>query len=106
MFKGTLKGGRVHWLIWNLPPEFKNSYRLFYNYASHNYMFYRNKGFSIYDIFIVVRTSKRCFRVSYVNTETSEFQTFSCTKSKHAAHRMWYIFKIDQKRKEGGSHEV
>ncbi len=89
---------RVHWLLWNLPSEFKSKYQLVYDYAFHNYCFYRMNGRKLYDLFIIVRTSKRCFRVSYVNAETKEMQAFSCRKSVNVARRMWYIYKIDQEK--------
>lgn len=87
---------RVHWLLWNLTPEFKGKYQLIYDYAKHSYTFYRMDGRKLYDIFIVVRTSKRCWKVSYCNARTKEMQVFSCRKSINAARRMWYIYKIDE----------
>lgn len=97
---------RVHWLLHNLSRDFKGAYRLCYNYASHNYMFYRMSGRKLYDIFIVQRTSKRCFRVMYCNTETEEFQYFSCWKSSHTAKRMWYIYKLDEKRRRESAESL
>ena len=38
---GAPKGGRVHWLLWCLPPDFKRAYKLYFNYAYHRYCFYR-----------------------------------------------------------------
>lgn len=38
---GAPLGGRVHWLLWCLSPEFKGAYRLYYNYTYHRYLFYR-----------------------------------------------------------------
>lgn len=88
---------RVHWLLWHLPVEFKANYRLIYDYSKHCYFFYRMIGNTrkIRDCFIVVRTSKHCFRVAYMNAMTLDFQAFTVPKSLHAAHRMWYIYKID-----------
>jgi hypothetical protein len=91
---------RVHWLLHNLEREFKANYKLSFNYANHSYMFYRMNGKKIKDVFIVVRTSKRCWRVSYANTETTEYQSFTCKKSVNVARRMWYIYKIDERRKK------
>lgn len=88
--------GRVHWLIWNLEKEFKEKYQLSYDYRSHRYTFYRMNGKRLYDCFIVVRTSKRCFRVMYSNVRTGDIQYFSCYKSSHTARRMWYLYKIDE----------
>lgn len=44
---------RVHWLLWNLTPFFKGSYKLYYNYATHKYLFYRMVGINLFDIFSV-----------------------------------------------------
>lgn len=89
---------RVHWLIWNLEKEFKKEYEKSFDYAYHKYTFYRYEGKKLYDIFIVVRTSKRCFRVMYSNIHTKEIQYFSCYKSSHVARRMWYIYMIDKQK--------
>lgn len=86
-------GGRVHWLLWNLKPDFKKAYECIYNYAIHRYTFVRRDRKGINEIFIVVRTSKRCFRVMYANLETRSIEYFSCQKSSHVALRMWLIYQ-------------
>lgn len=87
---------RVHWLLWCLPPQFKGAYRMEYNYKFHKYLFYRMNGrkHRIYDVFTVIRTSKRCFRIMYVNAEIKEFLYFSCTTSEEAGQRMNEIFEM------------
>lgn len=85
---------RVHWLIHNLEREFKEKYILSYDYANHSYLFYRMKGRKMHDCFIIVRTSKRCFRVSYANTEKRHYEAFTCRKSVNVARRMWYLYKL------------
>lgn len=87
---------RVHWLLWNLEKEFKGKYELSFDYSYHKYTFYRYRNKKLYDVFIVVRTSKKCFRVMYSNLRTHDMQYFSCFKSSHCARRMWYIYKIDE----------
>ena len=93
---------RVHWLLWHLPVEFKANYRLIYDYSKHSYMFYRMIGLTrrFRDVFIVVRTSKHCFRVSYMNAITLDFQAFTLPKSIDVASRMWDIYKRDSQRYE------
>ena len=86
---------RVHWLIHNLEREFKREYTLVFDYAFHRYCFYRLKGRKLHDLFIVYRSSKRCWKVSHVNIETAQIQVFSCKKSINVARRMWYIYKLD-----------
>ena len=93
---GVIMIGRVHWLLWHLEREFKQEYILSFDYATHSYLFYRMKKRQLYDVFVVVRTSKRCFRVMYANTRTNEIQYFSCLRSINTARRMWYIYKIDE----------
>ena len=83
-----VKCGRVHWLLWNLSGNFKNKYQLYYDYAYHKYLFYRLEGRRIYDMFSVVRTSKRCFRVMYCNCKIGVHEYFSCKTSKKCAEFM------------------
>lgn len=84
---------RVHWLLFNLPLEFKNAYRLRYDYYSHNYFFYRNKGYSVKDCFIVIRSSDKCFKVMYVNTLFNKFVSFSSRSSKRCSKIMYNLFQ-------------
>ena len=77
--------GRVHWLLWNLSGEFKGKYQLYYDYAYHKYLFYRMNGRQLFDMFSVVRTSKRCFRVMYCNPSHGVHEYFSCRTSKDCA---------------------
>lgn len=95
---GAPKGGRVHWLLWSLPAEFKREYTLHFNYDNHNYTFYRKKGNKLYDIFIVAQTSLHYWRMAYVNVERQEYKFDGDNKTTRLARRMWYIYKIDERR--------
>lgn len=97
---GAPKGGRVHWLLWCLPPDFKRAYKLYFNYAYHRYCFYRLEKHEIIDVFIVNRTSAHCWRVMYVNTKTGDFQYFSNKYSRHIALRMWTAWQINEKKRK------
>ena len=105
---GAPKGGYVHWLLWCLPAEFKGAYKYRYhaekyefeNYVRHNYVFYRMEGRSLYDVFVVVQTSKHYWHLTYVNVKTQEYEYFGDIKTARIARRMWYIYKIDERRKE------
>lgn len=90
---GAPLGGRVHWLLLNLRRDFKAAYKVEFNYLTHSYYFFRKRKRTIVDFFIVIRTSKRCFRVSYHNRITKEFVYFSVNTSRQAALRMWFLFK-------------
>lgn len=92
------KGGRVHWLLWSLPAEFKREYTLQFNYENHNYTFFRLKGRQLYDVFIVQQTSKHYWRMAYVNVEKQEYKFDGDNKTTRLARRMWYIYKIDERR--------
>ena len=103
---GAPKGGRVHWILHNLPSEFKAAYKLYYNYASHNYVFIRliGKTKRLYDVFVVQRTSKHYFRVMYACPERSVFENFGDRRPKAVAMRMWFLYKKGEKyvgREEG-----
>ena len=91
---GAPKGGRVHWLLWNLKGEFKKAYEFAYSYAYHNYTFYRmTEKRQLYDVFIVKETCPQCWRCAYVNLKTQTYEFFNCRKSKHLALRMWLIYR-------------
>lgn len=92
---------RVHWFLWNLDKEIKREYFIKYDYVRHSYLLYRMTGSRLYDCFIIVRTSKHCFRVMYANCETLDIQYFSCLRSVNVARRVWYIYQADKKRKSG-----
>lgn len=93
---GAPKGGRVHWLLLHLRKDFKRSYQCYYNYTWHRYSFIRYERKKLYDIFIVIRTSRDCWKCTYFNRETLDFETFSTRKSKHMALRMWLIYQRNQ----------
>lgn len=97
---GAPKGGRVHWLLWNLRGDFKRAYRCVYNYAKHSYVFYRFRGKCLRDVFLVVQTSRHCWRCMYFDSVMLEFQYFSCFASCHLALRMWFIYRKSVERVE------
>lgn len=87
--------GRVHWLLWDLSPQFKCYYTLLFDYSKHNYVFYRNycnnRSKRLKEIFIVIRTSKHCFRVTHYNDITKDFQYKTFSSSKECAYWMMDI---------------
>ena len=99
---GAPKGGRVHWLIYNLPADFKNSYIINYQYSLHQYVFYRMSGKFLYDCFIVKRTSRRYFRAVYINVCYNEVEFFGDYKSVKIAEKMYDLYLIDKNRNERG----
>ena len=88
---------RVHWLLWYLSPSFKGFYRIVFNYNTHSYLCYRNNkcdnGRSLYDVFLVVRTSKRCFRMMYCDTTYPAFVYRSFRTSADCASFMEEIYQ-------------
>lgn len=83
---------RVHWVLHILPVDFHKNYRFVYDYAKHSYLFYRNYRYSVLDCFSVVRTSRKCWRVVYVNCHTCDFQYFSCKSSIKTAEKIYEIY--------------
>ena len=73
---------RVHWFLILLPRDIKLFYRFFYDYNQHSYFFYRNKGYRVYDAFIVIRTSSKSWKLIYINTlhNVYEYYTFRLCK--------------------------
>ena len=82
---GAPKGGRVHWLLWELGSSFKGAYKLYFDYAWHKYVFYRTEKQTLVDVFIVMQTSRHCWRCMYSNTKTNDFDVFSCTQTRDMA---------------------
>lgn len=89
---GAPPGGRVHWLLLHLPREFARAYTLRYDYLYHNYHFTRYDKRTIVDEFIVVRTSRRCFRVMFFSWRYNYFEYFSEKTSKACAAHMQRVF--------------
>lgn len=89
---GAPKGGRVHWILHALPTEFKGAYLYEYNYKYHKYVFYRLTGHRLYDVFIVMRTSKHYFRAVYCNVVSQEYELFGHYSPERIAEKMYDIF--------------
>ena len=107
---GAPKGGYVHWLLWNLPSEFKGAYiyrfdverRVGENYVRHNYTFYRKNGRTLYDVFVVVQTSKHYWRVMYTNIETKKYECFGYRNTRIIAEYMFELYKNSTEGKNDG----
>lgn len=88
---------RVHWLLFELPSEFKGAYTLCWEYANHRYIFYRMKKGTIYDIFIVNRSKyHRYFKCVYCNVAKNEVEFFGGRKPKNIAEKMYDLYLIDK----------
>ena len=90
---GAPKGGRVHWLIYHLPSEFKGAYEIYYNYAKHNYLFVRHAGRKVYDVFIIKQTSTHYWRGMYVNAETQKYECFGADNTRIIAEIMIELYR-------------
>lgn len=89
---------RVHWLLWNLPRDFKGAYILRYEYIYHRYIFYRMDGRRIHDIFIVNRSKyHRYFKVCYANIARNEVEFFGGRKPSMIAEKMYDLYLTDKK---------
>lgn len=62
-----------HSLFWFLSKDFIKSYHIKYDYVRHNYFLYRNSRFRVFDCFLIVRTSEKCFRMTYYNLDNTIF---------------------------------
>ncbi len=90
---GAPLGGRVHWVLWNLPVEFKRAYKLRFDYEYHNYNFVRYVGRVPIDQFIIIRTSRKCFRCMYYNFDTDYFEYFSEPTAEGIANRVVELYE-------------
>ncbi len=84
----------MHWLSDELTGEFGRTYQREYNYRLHNYRFTRYNKRTLIDEFLIVRTSKRCYRVIYYNAQFKFFQYFSASNYKKCADQMREIYRI------------
>ena len=102
---GAPTGGRVHWLIMFLSREFKRAYKLRFDYEYHNYHFTRyNEGSKTpRDEFIIIRTSRSCFRAMYFNYVNTYFVYFSEETAREMAEHVSDLFeKIKRSERQGG----
>jgi hypothetical protein len=93
---GAPPGLTVHWLIFELAEDdnFTRKYKLSYNKKYHHYRFARYRKRTMIDEFVVIRTSKRCYRVSYFNEDYKHFQYFSAENYRDCAKQMVEIFHV------------
>ena len=94
---GAPPGGRVHWLSDYLCGEFGKVYKRSYNYKYHNYRFVRYRKRTMVDEFLIVRTSKKCYRVIYYNDDFKFFLYFSARNYKACADKMIATYNIFKK---------
>lgn len=82
---------RVHWLLHLLPIDFVKAYDFNFDYAIHNYAFYRVVKSKFIDCFVVVRTSLKCWRITYTNVKykISLYRSF-----RSVGESMNFIYKI------------
>ena len=99
---GAPAGLTVHWLMFELAGEFTKVYHLDYNRRFHHYRFYRLRHRTIIDEFLIVRTSKKCYRVIYFNNDFKHFQYFSSKNFRELAVRMKAIYKLFKSVEERG----
>lgn len=102
---GAPAGGRVHWLIMFLPREFKLTYKLRFDYEYHNYHFSRCEGSRTpKDEFIIIRTSRSCFRCMYFNYENNYFEYFSEDTAREMAEHISNFLKKIKRSEAHGEH--
>lgn len=93
---GAPPGLFVHWLNLELVGEFTAAYKLTFSQRHHNYRYARYKKKTLTDEFLIVRTSKRCYRVIYFNNDFKYFRYFSFKNYRSCARSMkeiYYIFR-------------
>lgn len=90
---GAPRGLRVHWLHYQLSGEFTLRYRLCYNYKFHHYRYARYRKRTLIDEFIVIRSSKKCYRVMYFNNDFKFFKYFTARNYRECAEKLENIYK-------------
>lgn len=91
---GAPVGGRVHWFIWNLSRIIKEDYHIKFDYLYHNYKLERRNGRKIIDEFIIIRTSRRCWRCMYLHNDFKVFKYFTTHSSQEMCDNIFntYIY--------------
>lgn len=89
---GSPCGYYVHWLAEALRGEFLKAYHC--SCDRNNYRFSRYRKRTLIDEFLIVRTSRKCYRVIYFNHDFNHYQYFSCRSYKDCAERMKSIYRI------------
>lgn len=88
---------RVHWLLLDLSSDFKGYYKLLFDYAEHKYVFYRTycnqRSPRLKEIYIVIRSSKRCYRLMYYNNYKNLFDCKNFRTVHECADYMHYLYK-------------
>lgn len=85
---------RVHWFLWNLPTNVKRAYRLYYDYEYHNYLLVRFPFGKLkpVDLFVIIRTSRRCWRCMYYHFYFNYFEYFSEKTSSMLAKKVEFTY--------------
>lgn len=91
---GAPPGLTVHWLHSELAGEFTKAYHLDYNNKYHHYRYTRYRRRTLIDEFIIIRTSKRCYRVMYYNHDYKHFQYFHAENYRDCADKIREIYGI------------
>lgn len=97
---GAPPGNTVHWLHMELSGEFTKTYRLNFNWHFHHYRYARFYKRTLIDEFLVVRTSKKCYRVIYFNCVFQYFKYFSARNYRECADKMKNIYKTFKEMEE------
>lgn len=106
---GAPKGLYVYWLDMELCGEFSKAYKCSCcsKTKQHNYRYAREYRNKLIDEFLVVRTSKRCYRVIYYNVEFNFLTYFSESNYVDCANHMKLIYecfkRIESNKENKGS---
>lgn len=84
--------GHYHFIFFHLGYDFISKFNLRYDYVRHNYCFYRNDRYKLKDVFIITRSSAKCWKMVYTNLgDIYVFKSFK--KSKYLANYMKSLIK-------------
>lgn len=72
-----MQGVVYYFFLDKLDDYVKSTYRIICDEKTQNYYMY-HKEFKQNNVFTIVRTSKRCYRVTHFNNQSHDFLYFSC----------------------------
>lgn len=92
---GASKGGKVHWFALMLPRITSKKYDVICDNNSHNYfMQFKTRFKNRYDEYIIIRTSEKCYRVTYYDKPTNFFEYTSFRKAEDVIDYILYRLPI------------
>lgn len=87
MRKIPCKGVVYHFFLDDLADYVRQYYNVTYN-TKHQDFILTSKTEKLNNVFLIIRTSKRCYRVAHYRKKGEVYQYFSCSNYRHLAFKI------------------